>query len=284
MNHSSSSMKLSLLLLALATGAVAQNAPSTSKHEKTPPLVVEEHPGPPASELKRIDLDFKGGPPAALVEAISKAVGKQVNVIIDESDAQVHLPPIHVRNVTVPDIFSALASATTREVSVPSGRDGFGGGRNIYQTRQVSSQFVPNKPGSLTDDTVWSFVSNEPETEQALINSKGKPKPSLRHYQLGAYLTDKLTVEDITTTIRTGWELLGVKEQPQLKFHKETGILIAAGDGDLLDDIPMVLQQLPTSGVSSLGNMPPPSPPIPRTNQMRSATGPGRPATDPPVK
>ena len=112
------------------------------------------------------------------------------------------------------------------------------------------------------------------ETEQALLDSKEKPKLSLRHYQLGPYLADHVTVEDITTTIRTGWELIGVKEQPQLKFHKETGILIAAGDGDLLDDIPMVLQQLPTSASAS----PPPFPPaIPRVNPTRTPPGAGLP-------
>jgi hypothetical protein len=52
-------------------------------------------------------------------------------------------------------------------------------------------------------------------------------------------------VEDITTAIRIGWEMLKVERIPDLKFHKETGILITAGNPDLLDQIPAVLQQLP---------------------------------------
>jgi hypothetical protein len=268
----------SFFLLTLATNAFAQSSPPTTTPEKVPPLVIQEHAAAPAVQLSRVDLDFKGGPPAALVDAISKSLGKQVNVIIDEGDAQVHLPPIRVRNATAPDIFSALANATTREVLVPAGRDS-------YQTRQVRSQFMPNSNlGGITDETVWSFVSNEPETKQAQLNFAKTPKPALRHFQLGSYLSDKLSVEDITTAIRTGWELLGVKEQPELKFHKETGILIAAGDAELLEQIPLVLQQLPTSAqVGSFALPPPPS--IPRVSQPRPLQVAPVPATQPtPVK
>jgi len=65
-------------------------------------------------------------------------------------------------------------------------------------------------------------------------------------------------VEDITTSIRTGWEMLAVKNPPELKFHKETGILIAAGDPQLLDQIPMLLKQLPRDGSDAKANSPRP--------------------------
>jgi len=256
----------SFLLLTLAASAFGQSLPPTTTPEKVSPLVIQEHAATPSPQVSRVDLDFKGGPPAALVDAISKSVGKQVNVIVDEDDAQVRLPPIHVRNATVADIFSALANATMREVTVPVGRDS-------YQTRQVRSQFMPTNSGGVSDETVWSFVSNEPETKQAQFNFAKSPKRALRHFQLGNYLSDKLSVEDITTAIRTGWELLGVKEQPELKFHKETGILIAAGDPDLLEQIPMVLQQLPAS--ASGGSYSPLLPsPVPRNNPPRTSTVP----------
>jgi hypothetical protein len=242
-------MKPFVLLLALALGAFAQNSqPQTGDTVTIKPVVVEveEHPAPPGPSLTRIDLDFKGGPPAALIEAISKALGNQVNVIVDEADSQVRLPPIRVRSATINDVFSALATATLREIPLPTGRDS-------YQMHRVQSQFKPTDSGSgITDDTVWSFVSNEPETQQALLKSEKVSKSALRHFQLGSYLSDKLTVEDITTTIRTGWEMLGIREQPVLKFHKETGILIAAGDAELLEQIPMVLQQLPTQNGAPL--------------------------------
>ena len=69
------------------------------------------------------------------------------------------------------------------------------------------------------------------------------------------------------------WDLLGVKEQPELKFHKETGILIAMGDEELIEQIPMVLQQLPTNG-SAGNNALPPLQVAPRPAPARSSTVP----------
>ena len=246
------SMKKYPLLLILAA-TFAYGAPTDSK-----PLVPVEEPATASTSRSRVDLDFKGGPPAALVDAISKSLGKQVNVIIGDDDAQVRLPAIHVQNATVADIFVALANATTREITVPTGRDS-------YQTRSVRSQFLPTNASTVTDETVWSFVSNEPETQQALQKSTKGAKPALRHFQLGTYLVENLRVEDITTAIRTGWEMLGIKEQPELKFHKETGILIAAGDAELLDQIPMVLQQLLPQEPARPGSFVPQ--PLPRFTQ-----------------
>jgi len=227
-------MKTLVCLLLLATAASAQNAPVPSRPQRVINQVAQNQ---PAAELSRFDLDFKGGPPAALVQAMSKALGKQVNVVVDESDAAVRLPPILVRSATVHDVFTAITMATAREVAVP-----VGGGN--YQFRSVQNTFQP--AGAISDDTVWSFSSNEADTQQ---NNEviGKPERSLRHFQLSPYLNEKLTVEDITTAIRTGWEMMGEKDQPELKFHRETGILIAVGNTKLLEQIPQLLQQLPGS-------------------------------------
>ena len=74
-------MKPFFILLVLTAGAFAQSAPPAT--EILPPVVVEQHAVDAPTPLSRIDLEFKGGTPAALVEAISKAIGKQLNVIID---------------------------------------------------------------------------------------------------------------------------------------------------------------------------------------------------------
>jgi hypothetical protein len=226
-------MKASLLLLLATAGALVAQAPVPvpSPQPIRPPgknvLAATE------GNLTRFDLDFGGGSPPALVDALRHALGKQVNVVIVDTAAKVRLPPLRVRNVTVKDVFDAISTASRREVSVPNG----------YKVLQ--SGFTPTG-GPITDDTVWSFVSNESELEEQSI-ALNRPKRELAHFQLRDYLKNDLTVEDITTAIRTGWEMLGVKESPDLKFHKETGIMIAAGDPKLLQQIPLVLKELPRS-------------------------------------
>lgn len=199
-----------------------------------------------SDELSRFDLDFPGGTPGQLVEMVSRAQGKQVSVVFPENSDRARMPVVRVRNATVSDVFSAIAAATRHEVAVPTSiimANGKQGAQSI-QYRSVQSQFVPSG-GAITDDTVWSFVSNEDEAAAAKQLNQQQPVRELRHFQLRQYLSDKLTVQDITTAIRSGWEMLKVENPPDLKFHQETGILIAAGAPELLEQIPMVLQQLP---------------------------------------
>jgi hypothetical protein len=58
-----------------------------------------------------------------------------------------------------------------------------------------------------------------------------------------------LTVDDITTAIQTGWRMSGASSAPTLSFHKETNLLIGAGDMSSLQVIDEVLRTLkPTTG------------------------------------
>ncbi|MHC1766566.1 MAG: hypothetical protein AB9869_20060 [Verrucomicrobiia bacterium] len=47
--------------------------------------------------LTRFDLDFPGGTPGALAEAIEKASGKPLNLVIPIGSAQTPLPPLKMR-------------------------------------------------------------------------------------------------------------------------------------------------------------------------------------------
>jgi hypothetical protein len=247
-----------ILLLLAAAGAHAQTEPpaaapvpnATVPNAINPPVPRRTNaiPGPPQAVLpplpvlSKIDLDFQGGTPAALIDVLSRSLGKRVNAIIDDSDAKVQLPAIHVRNADLTSIFTAMATATAKQVAIPT--SSHMGGTVSYQYQNVQSQFVPPPGGGVTDDTVWSFVSNESDA-QTFLDSTKTTQRALKHFQLGPYLNEKLTVEDITTAIRTGWEMLETQDKPELKFHKETGILLAAGDAKLLEQIPQVLLQLP---------------------------------------
>ena len=197
-----------------AQSALGQAPPRRVLPQNITTLAVGE---PDQPKLQRFDLNFPGGGPEALVAAIEKATGKPLNAIVPSEERNVQLPPMKMTNVTVPELFEALKMASTKLEMLP--------GQNFL----VSYGFETRGRG---EDAVWSFHSEKP-----------RPLDVCRFYQLAEYL-DNFTIEDITTAIQTGWELLGVKPTPRLKFHPETKLLIAVGQPQELQTIEDVLSQL----------------------------------------
>lgn len=176
------------------------------------------------------DLDFRGGSPAALVREIGKASGHPVNVIIPSELAEVPLPPMNLRNVTVPALFSALQAAG------PYG-------------------FVTQGPPS--HDAVWVFYQRNPPPRISppvmpapVVPPQPveppRPREEVRVLNLRPYLSAGLSVEDITTAVRVACEMLPDAGQPRLTFHKETSLLITRGRPDQLELVERVLSQLDT--------------------------------------
>jgi hypothetical protein len=75
-----------------------------------------------------------------------------------------------------------------------------------------------------------------------------EPQPEMkqqcRFWQLEPYL-DRFTIDDITTAIETGWDMLTFRSDGRnLRFHKETKLLIAVGNKDELLVVDDALRQL----------------------------------------
>jgi len=183
------------------------------------PVVTTIMTGEPAHpKLQKFDLNFQGGGPEALVAAVEKATGKPLNAIIPTQDRNVQIPPMKLTNVTVPELFEALKMASSRQEVAQN---------SMYQ---VSYGFETKGYG---EDAVWYFQSHKPTLFPDVC----------RFFQLAPYLED-FTIEDITTAIQTGWDLLGAKPTPRLKFHPETKLLIAVGQSQQIATIDDVLVQL----------------------------------------
>lgn len=123
--------------------------------------------------------------------------------------------------------FDAMRIASFKEARI---RAGFGGG---YQTYSTYSTFETKGQG---EDAVWCFRC-------VLPSENPPPEKYCRFYQLADYL-DNYKIEDITTAIKTGWNLLGVQSPAEMKFHPETKLLIAVGPSDQLEVIENVIRQL----------------------------------------
>lgn len=207
-------------------------------------------PGAPRNDapaLTRFDLDFPGGTPGQLVVAIEKATGKPLNAIIPNEYTDEQLPPLKMNNVDVPRLFQALQLASVKQIQFVTGTFFNGmGPSSSYSTFSSSYGFKTEPPE--TDDSVWVFFEDKPPQPQS------SPAKSCRFYQLAPYLDRGLTVDDITTAIQTGWNMMGYTSPPQISFHKETKLLIAVGEPDKLEVIDNVLKALQPTPQNPPGN------------------------------
>jgi hypothetical protein len=238
-----------LLVLNLAPVS-AQPAPPAEPPQAPPPRSFQQnlqrivrYPGPDGAEapaLSKFSLDFPGGSASQLVEAIEKAMGKPLNVIINKEDEDMALPPLKMNDVVMPQLFTALEATSRKVVAVSN--PGF----NSY-SQMVTSYGFKTDDNPVSDTSVWYFHVERPSLPAVIPTKK-----TCQFYPLLNYLDRGFTVDDITTAIQTGWKLSGETNLPELNYHKETKLLIAYGDPSQLITIDHVLQTLPGENIIRL--------------------------------
>lgn len=183
-----------------------------------------------AGALPHFDLDFPGGTPVELVSAIEKATGKSLNVVIGDGNKDWKMiPSFSVKNVTVAQLFEGLLALSLDIRYYP-------GGHKHEDLTGFRTSGVPQ------ENSVWYFVRGD-------ITAADRPNaPDVcRFYQLSPYLEAGYKVEDITTAIETGWEMLGANPQDaadSIKYHKDTKLLIVKGNAEDMKAIEDMLAQL----------------------------------------
>jgi hypothetical protein len=223
---------LSGLLMSCGSGLGQQPAnPPPATRSVRAPVVQQQQTAESDNSLTRFALDFPGGTPRQLVEAIEKASGGPLNAIIPDENAALHLPPMKMRSVTVVELFEALQSASRKTLPYISGN--YPDGSPQYGFSEAYYGF--RTQGTPKSESVWSFFYNKPSIP---LNPS-----ACRFYQLAPYL-ETFKVEDITTAIQTGWKMLGETNPPTITYHKDTKLLIAVGEKDKLQLIENVLSQL----------------------------------------
>ena len=196
----------------------------------------------PVPELTKFPLDFPGGKPRELVAAIQKATGKPLNVIVPDEFADTQLPELRMNNVDVAQLFQALEAASRKTEAVVTGTSRYGGGPQQQYTFSTTS-YGFKTDGRPSDDSIWYFSVEKPKALPA--DPAPPPTKVCRFYPLAPYLERGVTVDDITTAIETGWNLLGYRASaPKISFHKDTKLLIALGEPSKLEVIDDVLKAL----------------------------------------
>jgi hypothetical protein len=221
MNRYMKITNIAMLTALLLVGSALAADQTASTDPKPPPSE-----RPPES-LTKFDLDFKGGSPKDLVAAIQKAMGKPLNALVPDEFANVTLPEFKMKNVNAPQLFQALERASRRTEYVQ-----MGGTSSLYSS---GFGFRANSD-KITDDTIWYFYLEKPHTPPQYKDC--------RFYSLARYLDSGISVDDITTAIKTGAKMLGDADEPSMSFHKDTKLLIAVGEPAKLQIIDSVLRAL----------------------------------------
>ncbi len=246
-----------LLAVVSALAADQTDVPIQTRSVVSGQTATDPKPPPPerrSDSLTKFDLDFKGGHPKDLIAAIQMAAGKPLNVLIPDEYANVSLPELKMKNVSAPQLFRALEQASHKTEYLKSGNNSYGSFNTAFGFRANSD--------NITDDTIWYFSVQKPNVPP--------PYKICRFYSLAPYLDSGVTVDDITTAIKTGAKMLGDTDEPTMSFHKDTKLLIAVGEPGRLEIIDSVLRALEPHAKSAAGDKSgPPAKPTPKSGEEK---------------
>ena len=175
-------------------------------------------------EVELISVKFAGGTVTDYIKALVKEAGT-INVVVALGAADVPMPPVTLTKVTV----SAAIDLVDGRSASPPGRIIELGVRHMPQyveealpTYQISAD-VRRTERPRTNASVWTIAN--------LLRG------------------DIFDADDVLAAIETALDILESTGEPIIRFHKETGLVIARGDHAQLSTIHDVLEQLEQSQI-----------------------------------
>lgn len=181
------------LLLVLAAGAIL-GAPSTPAQDQGP------------AQGLVISIDFDGGSLADLIAEI-RAAGPNINILIPPDAAEVRVPSLSLKEVTVATALRAISDvASNQTVNVATSVQQSGPGQPVFAMRVDLDRSSPRPTSQYV--AVYSIkalteaMPGDPETVR--IN---------------------LSAETILTAIDTGLDVGETGGEPEIRYHEESGLV-----------------------------------------------------------
>jgi hypothetical protein len=177
---------------------------------------------------------FEGGSAKDFAAQLKKNahIAQSLNIMISPQAEDLQIPAFELNNVTLPDLFQAL--------------------NNLSEDKTAQWQLTGStEPIWVLSTTARenTFAQRLAEVQAAAPPPKAEPKVSLI-LPVGQYLS-KYKLEDITTAVRTAWGMLGDETGAEMKYHKDTDLLIAVGTRNQLSVLQQVLGSLERASISS---------------------------------
>lgn len=217
----------------LFTGMLA--ATTFAQPSAQPPVLVPSRSFPvPESKPApvRFDIDFKGGGPNDLLGAIFESSGVRPNVVVHPECRDTRIPAFKLHDVTAGQVFTALNMIADPE---PDGywRSVTQDGGEIWTLVKPPAK---QNPGYVTPAGSFQQHLND------LVRNR-KVDRTVKVFNLSQVLGD-YTIDDVTTAIQGAWDLVNSESKPQLKFHKDTKLLIVMGDAEQLNVVMDLIREL----------------------------------------
>ncbi len=174
-------------------------------------------------EVELISVKFPGGTVTDYIKALVKEAGT-INVVVAPEAAAVPMPPVTLTKVTV--------SAAIDLVD----------GRSVGPPGRIIKLDVRRMPRYAEEELPTYQISAEGyQTERPRTPSVWTIANLLRG--------DTFDADDVLAAVETALDILQSTDEPIIRFHKETGLLIARGDQAQLSTIDDVLEQLEQSQI-----------------------------------
>jgi hypothetical protein len=222
-------------ILAGGIGAHGQEKPAAQ-----PQVNPRNFPGQVATKVEagpRIHLEFPGGTPRELLQHIEMGTHAKANVIIHPECKNVVVPPIELHEVTVGQIFMALNA-----VAEPEYKDGIW--RRVPEAETEIWTLVRPAPQASSAGQMLTQMQNAGSFQERVNRLVNAPRgKTCKVFNLSRAL-EAYSIDDVTTTIQAGWELLAKDTNRDMKFHKETKLLIVLGDDADINFVADVIREL----------------------------------------
>lgn len=180
-----------------------------------PPVAAIE--GPQDEPLALISLEFSGGSAMDYVATIRQAAGETNIVVAPEAD-QIRMPPVKLAQVTVAAALDLLD------------------GRNFRRPDRTVELAVRNMP---------MYDTAERRIYQIVAEVMGFHESShAQIWTVSNLLTNGIPSEAVLGAVEMALEVVGSSTELDIRFHEDTGLLIARGDQEQLEVINEVLDRL----------------------------------------
>ncbi len=169
-------------------------------------------------ETPLIDVRFSGGTATQFIEAIRKAAG-DINVLVAPDAVKVKMPPVTLSNVSVAAALNLL--------------DG-------------KEQRTPNQIVRVKVDMMPRHSSLERETFQIRVDVRRDRErvPGAYVWSVSSLLDHDISSLALLSAVEMALDVIGSDTKLDVRFHEDTGLLIAMGDFGQMETIDGVLEQL----------------------------------------
>jgi hypothetical protein len=173
-----------------------------------------------ASGENLITLEFAGGNVAQYIDAVRQA-SDNANIVVIGDVTPIQMPSVRLKNV---DTWAAV--------------------NILNELPQQQKDLLVNIQASISSD---ESDQARVYTVSAMTTRAGSLGASVESTVISVadVLQGQMTADDLLTAVKIAVDVVGMADEPaDIKFHKETGLLIARGSADQVSAIHQVVEQL----------------------------------------